>query len=169
MAKQLHRQAKGATLSPCPAFHRRLTSFQCLGCGRPPIFNSISTNCELPFDYDVIIEEDGTEIESGKSPIDLPPSALTISPTVWHWRYSFCRDVLMPFVELMSSAKPVKYSQVLEYDKEWRAYPMHPYCTRAPAPKAGISLGVEPLMSMHQPMVSYYLHHGNRKADCCHL
>lgn len=39
---------------------------QSLTFGRPTIFHSESTDCELPLDHDAIIEEDGTEVGSGK-------------------------------------------------------------------------------------------------------
>ena len=84
---------------------------------------------EFPRDF---IGDDGKDVMSGTfHPLSALESANQIlpdiMPKVQEWRYRFARDVLSHAAEKLTSAHPVKYSEILELDQKSRAFGPHPY------------------------------------------
>ncbi|KAL5485158.1 hypothetical protein ACEPAI_7800 [Sanghuangporus weigelae] len=81
-----------------------------LGSGRPSIFRPCVVDCEFPSDTLARIGEDGEVIES-----------------VSQWRYRFLRDITADICEKLSSARPLRYRDVLELDRKIREFALHPF------------------------------------------
>ena len=49
------------------------------------------------------------------------------------WRYRFCRDVLSPLTVKLSSARPIKYSEIMDLDRSLQDFKVHPYAWSVPS------------------------------------
>ncbi|KAH8109667.1 hypothetical protein DFH11DRAFT_913070 [Phellopilus nigrolimitatus] len=104
----LHRDPVPWKLGPDMVQRRRSTfweiylidHFQSLDTGRPPVFPASVVDCEFPIDDRAIIDENGNIIQS-----------------VRYWRYRFGRDVLPHLTEKLCTARPLRYSEILELDR----------------------------------------------------
>ncbi|KAI5118223.1 hypothetical protein M0805_000719 [Coniferiporia weirii] len=117
-----------------------------LGTGRPTLFSLNVIDCELPIDRGTSVEDDGTVVQS-----------------VWRWRYRFARDVLTLVVDKLCSARPAKYSEILELDRKVRDFDTHPYVGRnRPMRGPGIDADfyrLHPLVTVwYKEMTLFYIH-----------
>ncbi|KAL5485157.1 hypothetical protein ACEPAI_7799 [Sanghuangporus weigelae] len=90
-----------------------IDTWRSLESGRPSIFRPCVVDCEFPSDTFATIGEDGEVIES-----------------VGHWRYRFLRDIATDICEKVTSARPLKYRDVLELDRKIRDFPLHPFAVK---------------------------------------
>lgn len=49
---------------------------------------------------------------------------------VQEWRYRFARDVLSQMADKLTSARPIKYSEILELDRKIQSFEAHPFATQ---------------------------------------
>ncbi|KAL5528380.1 hypothetical protein ACEPAF_7516 [Sanghuangporus sanghuang] len=87
-----------------------IDTWRSLESGRPSTFRPAVVDCELPSDTFATIGEDGEVIES-----------------VGYWRYRFLRDIAADICEKVTSARPLRYRDVLELDRKIRDFPLHPF------------------------------------------
>ncbi|KAL5507234.1 hypothetical protein ACEPAH_6690 [Sanghuangporus vaninii] len=87
-----------------------IDTWRSLESGRPSTFRPSVVDCELPSDTFATIGEDGEIIES-----------------VGYWRYRFLRDIAADICEKVTSARPLRYRDVLELDRKIRDFPLHPF------------------------------------------
>ncbi|KAL5507235.1 hypothetical protein ACEPAH_6691 [Sanghuangporus vaninii] len=108
-----------------------------LASGRPSIFRPCVVDCEFPSDNFARIGEDGQVIES-----------------VSQWRYRFLRDVVADICEKLSSARPLRYRDVLELDRKTRDFAPHPFAIEH-QPQEG-DLGVDEELHKIYPLVTVW-------------
>ncbi|KAH8113174.1 hypothetical protein DFH11DRAFT_1511062 [Phellopilus nigrolimitatus] len=88
---------------------RNLDAWKSLASGRPSTIAPDDVDCELPIDSDATLDEEGKEV-----------------PSFWRWKHLFLRDVLSKIAQKLCSAKPLKYSEILELDQSLREFgPIH--------------------------------------------
>lgn len=73
---------------------------------------------------------------------------------VQEWRYRFARDVLTHLSEVMISAHPIKYSEILDIDKKIRDFEAHP-CVTQLVPK-GCNIGDTNFFSLSPVVTIWY-------------
>ncbi|KAL5523828.1 hypothetical protein ACEPAG_8001 [Sanghuangporus baumii] len=108
-----------------------------LGSGRPSIFRPSVVDCEFPSDTFARIGEDGEVIES-----------------VSQWRYRFLRDITADISEKLSSARPLRYRDVLELDRKIRDFALHPFAIDLQRQED--SLGVDEGLHKIYPLVAVW-------------
>ncbi|KAH8110513.1 hypothetical protein DFH11DRAFT_1547404 [Phellopilus nigrolimitatus] len=109
----LHRDPARWNLQPKMIQRRRFVFWELfavdqwkgLGSGKPTIFNPHVIDCEVPIDSDATLDEDGTE-----------------TPSFWHLRQRFSREVVTEAVQKLGSARALKYSEILVLDRKVREF-----------------------------------------------
>ena len=95
---------------------------QGVGSGRPSVFHPDVVDCELPIDKEATLNEEGEEIPSCTSTCELifknPPNIISD----WHWKHCFVRDVMTSVSGRFNSARPLKYSEILDLDQRVREF-----------------------------------------------
>ncbi|KAG6378829.1 fungal-specific transcription factor domain-containing protein [Boletus reticuloceps] len=112
----LHRDPARFNMNPKAIQRRRslfwelLTAdmFHSMTLGRPPSISLSYVDCEFPEDDTTTINDKG-EVEMGCKAF-----------CVFHWKYSFAKDVFIPVVELTLTATPPTYATILELDRKVR-------------------------------------------------
>ncbi|KAL5507868.1 hypothetical protein ACEPAH_5486 [Sanghuangporus vaninii] len=82
-----------------------LDTWKSVGSGRPRSLNRDSIDCELPEDTDATVLEDGTKISS-----------------VWDLRHRFTKEIVSGLVDRLSSARALRYSEILLFDQTVRDF-----------------------------------------------
>ncbi|KAL5480285.1 hypothetical protein ACEPAI_1555 [Sanghuangporus weigelae] len=111
----LHRDPAHWNLEPRYIQRRRsvfweifcLDKFKSLGTGRPSIFRLQEIDCEFPEDQDAIVDDHGTE-QQGYA--------------VTRWRHRFVKEVVGPISEHLCLTRPIKYSEILDFDRRIREF-----------------------------------------------
>ncbi|KAL5524585.1 hypothetical protein ACEPAF_9725 [Sanghuangporus sanghuang] len=109
----LHRDPTHFKLPPKQVKRRRLLfwglytmdAWKSVGTGRPMSINPSVIDCELPEDMDATFTEDGTKL-----------------PSVWEIQYQFSKEVMTDVVDKLSSARALKYSEILNVDQKIREF-----------------------------------------------
>ncbi|OCB85402.1 hypothetical protein A7U60_g7410 [Sanghuangporus baumii] len=76
-----------------------------IGSGRPRSLNRDSIDCELPEDTDATVLRDGTKISS-----------------IWGLRHQFTKEIVSDLVDRLSSARALRYSEILLFDQKVRDF-----------------------------------------------
>ncbi|KAL5512411.1 hypothetical protein ACEPAG_3403 [Sanghuangporus baumii] len=111
----LHRDPAHWNLEPRYIQRRRsvfweifcLDKFKSLGTGRPSIFRLQEIDCEFPEDQDAVVDHHGDEREGY---------------AVTRWRHRFVKDVVGPISEHLCLTRPIKYSEILDFDRRIREF-----------------------------------------------
>ncbi|KAL5527775.1 hypothetical protein ACEPAG_6576 [Sanghuangporus baumii] len=82
-----------------------LDTWKSIGSGRPRSLNRDAIDCELPEDTDATVLEDGTKISS-----------------VWGLRHRFTKEIVSDLVDRLSSARALRYSEILLFDQKVRDF-----------------------------------------------
>ncbi|KAH8111232.1 hypothetical protein DFH11DRAFT_1616261 [Phellopilus nigrolimitatus] len=115
-----------------------LDHWKSLDSGRPPVFPASVVDCEFPIDDRAIIDEDRTIIQS-----------------VRYWRYRFGRDVLPRLTEKLCTARPLRYTEILELDRHVRDFDTVPL-TQPSAPDTPKPNFIPEFHSLHPLITVWY-------------
>ncbi|OCB89593.1 hypothetical protein A7U60_g3191 [Sanghuangporus baumii] len=146
----LHRDPAHWNLEPRYIQRRRfvfweifcLDKYKSLGTGRPSIFRLQETDCEFPEDQDAFVDHHGNEQEG-----------------LTRWRHRFVRDVVGPISEHLCLTRPIKYSEILDFDRRIREFgdpPIPPNLT-----DSGPSAELRPRMWVMQKELTLLTIHKN--------
>ncbi|KAL5507849.1 hypothetical protein ACEPAH_5467 [Sanghuangporus vaninii] len=79
-----------------------------VGTGRPMALYPSVVDCELPEDTEATVAKDGTKL-----------------PSFWSIRYTYSKEIMAGIVDKFTSARPLKYSEILKLDQNIRGFDLN--------------------------------------------
>jgi hypothetical protein len=120
---------------------------QSLATGRLPTFSLPFVDCELPQDTEQLLAADGTPQVSCKYrayTIHLPFHSFALP--VPHWKTQFGKQCVSAVVAGILTARPPKYSVILELDRKVHEIELPPYALKPPPEGSPFSVVMQHLM-----------------------
>lgn len=91
--------------------------------GRPPLTTLKYEDCQIPEDIDGPVDANGVKQHGCEATRFLAKQAVeTDFNLVWTWAYRFSRDIVYKINDLVSSMEPLKYSDILDIDRQLREF-----------------------------------------------
>jgi len=100
-----------------------ISGSQSIATGRPPILRADAVDCQIPKDSGQTLESYGkATINSTCALADSVALQHSFAMLAWSFKHHFVKEVISSLSEKLSSAKSMKYSEVLEMDKRIRDF-----------------------------------------------
>jgi hypothetical protein len=121
---------------------------QSLATGRLPTFSLPFVDCELPQDLEQLMDAEGTPQMSCASSQSCSPGTCDIpfSCVVPHWKAQFGKQCVSEVVAGILTARPPKYSVILDLDRQIREMELPKYALDPPPDGARFSVVMQHFM-----------------------